>query len=851
LAAKVLVLVEGVAVMAGRQDSFEQELERQYGLLTDYDRLLGLTVDPLERERYRYNRGIVQENINRLEQGLPGEPVLEVEKVLCETVTGKNLRLPEGEQWYFEKVAGRDVIEAAGQSGVINTGRMGNVNSGSGPQTNIGQQKAEQITNIQQQTVVTGGPERVCPGGSLAAPERFGGRDGELRELMEKLKREQVVAITALEGLGGIGKTTLARKLAYELYHEQGAERCFRAVLWLDVTSEPNEERLLLELGGQVEVGFSRRADEEAGQLARRVQLTLQQAIEGRCEHCRFDRVLLVLDDVWENGLELVGRLKGLAPPKTTTLITTRFVTVATGLGVKRSDQQALGRLSKEAGAELLAEYLPEEIGPEGRLALAEVLHGYTLALKLAAMRLSNEIDPPAELEYHLAQYRRELPAGADFAGLELELGQDKEHNLTKSLYYSYAALSDQEQARFRALGVLTYNQPFDLALLARLWELSEEEAKKPVRRLWQLALLEEYRESGAEAQTGASRAKPGWYQIHPVLQSYARALLGRDKAEYEDALGHYRDYITEVAGQFDKPPEEWGQLGPYLPHIQAVGDGLAGQLEAGGGLDDTALVERAMAFAYNTTRYVRMRMELHLEWWLEMGLATSRKLQNQRRESLFLNELGLVYDALGEKHKALQYYEQVLPLQRVVGDRGGEASTLNNIGLVYHAWGEMDKALECYQEALPMHRAVGNRTMEATTLNNIGRVYHALGEMDKALEYYEQALPLQRAVGDRGGEASTLNNIGLVYHAWGEMDKALQYYQQALPLQRAVGDRSGEAVTCFNMAMVYRNLGQLEKAVAFLERCVELDEQIRHPDLESDRAMLQRVRAELAHQGN
>jgi tetratricopeptide (TPR) repeat protein len=105
--------------------------------------------------------------------------------------------------------------------------------------------------------------------------------------------------------------------------------------------------------------------------------------------------------------------------------------------------------------------------------------------------------------------------------------------------------------------------------------------------------------------------------------------------------------------------------------------------------------------------------------------------------------------------------------------------------------------------------------------------------------------------VGDRGGEASTLNNIGLVYHAWGEMDKALQYYQQALPLQRAVGDRSGEAVTCFNMAMVYRNLGQLEKAVAFLERCVELDEQIRHPDLESDRAMLQRVRAELAHQGN
>ena len=40
-----------------------------------------------------------------------------------------------------------------------------------------------------------------------------------------------------------------------------------------------------------------------------------------------------------------------------------------------------------------------------------------------------------------------------------------------------------------------------------------------------------------------------------------------------------------------------------------------------------------------------------------------------------------LVYDDLGEKQKALDYYEQALPLLRQVGDRGGEATTLNNIG--------------------------------------------------------------------------------------------------------------------------------------------------------------------------
>jgi Flp pilus assembly protein TadD len=60
--------------------------------------------------------------------------------------------------------------------------------------------------------------------------------------------------------------------------------------------------------------------------------------------------------------------------------------------------------------------------------------------------------------------------------------------------------------------------------------------------------------------------------------------------------------------------------------------------------------------------------------------------------EATTLNNLGSVYDDLGEKAKALEYYEQALPLRRQVGDKGGEAATLNNLGgsTIYDdAWGE------------------------------------------------------------------------------------------------------------------------------------------------------------------
>jgi tetratricopeptide (TPR) repeat protein len=311
-----------------------------------------------------------------------------------------------------------------------------------------------------------------------------------------------------------------------------------------------------------------------------------------------------------------------------------------------------------------------------------------------------------------------------------------------------------------------------------------------------------------------------------------------------------------------------WLEMG--LAAAQALGDEYRGhqRLFLGAlGLQADALGDKGASLRYN-----------------EQSLALARALGDKRNEATLLNNIGKVRDALGDKEKALDFYEQVLALDRVVGNKGGEATTLNNIGGVWDALGEKHKALDYYEQALPMLRAVGDKGGEATTLNNIGTVWRQLGDNQKALDYYNQALPLRRAVGDKGGKATTLNNIGAVWNALGDWQKALDYSAQALDLarevgdkgveatilndiggvwfakgqkvkaldygtqalslQRAVGDKSSEAVTCFNLGLLLEELNDLDQAVSYLERCVELDEQVQHPDLESDRAELARLRA-------
>jgi len=184
------------------------------------------------------------------------------------------------------------------------------------------------------------------------------------------------------------------------------------------------------------------------------------------------------------------------------------------------------------------------------------------------------------------------------------------------------------------------------------------------------------------------------------------------------------------------------------------------------------------------------------------------------------------------------------LPIQKQVGAKAGEATTLNNIAGVYSALGDKRQALAYYEQALPLQKQVGDKAGEATTLNNIGSVYSALGKKAQALEYYQQALPLQKQVGDKAGEATTLNNIGGVYSALGAKAKVLDYYKQALVLQNQVGDRWGEAATRFNIAQTAAEFGEFARAEAELEIVVAIEEAIGHPNLESDRKALARMRA-------
>jgi tetratricopeptide (TPR) repeat protein len=75
-------------------------------------------------------------------------------------------------------------------------------------------------------------------------------------------------------------------------------------------------------------------------------------------------------------------------------------------------------------------------------------------------------------------------------------------------------------------------------------------------------------------------------------------------------------------------------------------------------------------------------------------------------------------------------------------------------------------RALDFYNQALPLWRSLGDRKFEAATLNSLGQTHDLIGEKQKALDFYNQAPPLLSADTDRATKARLLNIIGVVYNS-------------------------------------------------------------------------------------
>ena len=658
-----------------------------------------------------------------------------------------------------------------------------------------------------------------------AAISDFTGRAEPVAELLDALVGHQdqpaALVISAVSGIGGIGKSVLAVHVAHravggfpdgQLYVNLAGASAEPAV--------PAEvlARLLRDLGvpaGQVPAD----ADERAARY--------RSLLAGR-------RMLLVLDDA-RDAAQVRPLLPGAAG---CAVIVTSRARLADLDGARRVD---LDELDRGEARELFTRIVGAGriwAEPEAAEQILRSCSGLPLAIRIVAAKLA------ARPGWTIASVAARLAAEHDRLA-ELNCG---DLAVRASFRQGFDSLPAAQARAFCLLGAMPFRS-FALAPVTALLGLSVGETERTLDALCEAHMLE--------------APAPDEYRMHDLLRLFATELAGTelDRDERAQALERlvawYWAAMHAAAAIIveGRPLPDFADVDPvaeYVPVFREYRDGWEWCQREEGNLTaviGVAAVQRLHAAAVGLAALFTMfalRTSARASWQpaFEAALDSARATADLRAEAWLLHSLGDVRVAEGDFTAAIDCYEQALANQLTLGRVRAAAASVNDIAAVYYEQGRHAEALAQFQRATDMVRQEpGPGYLIGVFLANQAECLDAMGRYESALELYDQALAVARDSGDRPSHAASMSLRAQTLRRLGRLEEALNQHRAALALHRELGGVGADFVTALDAyGHTLRAFGNEEDAVAAWREAAVLAESQSDPRAAQIRERLARA---------
>lgn len=632
------------------------------------------------------------------------------------------------------------------------------------------------------------------------------GREREVAEVLSLLLEDDCRLLT-ITGLGGNGKSTLARRVAFE-----AAPRFAGGYVEVPLGSVGTSEAVLPALADAL--GLAVRSRETAAaavidRLERRPalvifdgadRLDLTAALEVLVDRCRQSR-FLVTSRMPQDGQGYVFPLGGLSVSdaqewsEAARLFARRATRVAPRLHLSDDDRPLVDHICRAVG-------------------------GSPLAIEIAASWARNlPLTLIAERIEHDGDLLEDGPAGS---------------RLRTTLDQTWEQCSEAERAALMGLTV------FPAGFTANAAEAVSGASPTVMAGLIERALV-----------TVGDR---GRFALHPVVKRFAlerASHKGQRMREVADAHARYIcRRVEDLAGDASALAGHRPDLLAALEHARGAGDAEsalrlathlarhhlnAGPYEPG----YTALREvlavpggrsATRAKAELTLGLLAQRMGLTAEADRHLSEATSllgRYADPEARAHASTALAGLRL-ATGDLRTARRLAERSAELARRHDLPAEEARASFVLSSVLNEAGELEASIAALERARDLYRAAKRHVGVADALKNLGNRYLDRGDLDLAGGTYSRALAAYRDAGSRRGEAMVHDCLGIVARRSGDPEGALRHHEQSAAIYREQGDIALLGPALGYQAGAELEAGRPEAALRLAEECLSYATQAR-----------------------
>jgi tetratricopeptide (TPR) repeat protein len=617
----------------------------------------------------------------------------------------------------------------------------------------------------------------------------FTGRTEEVGELVAAVTRsadqDSVIAIHAIDGMAGVGKTALAVHAAHLLEWRFPDGQMFLDLHAHSAHHSPVHPAdalfALLSADGmhpdQVAAGLDARAAQWRARMAGR-------------------RVLLIMDNA-DGHAQVEPLLPGAAG--CLVLITSRRR--LTGLGTRHATVTlTLDTLRPGDAAQLFRRLIPRALTDAESQAVEELVQlcGYLpLAISLLAAKLRPE---PQWTVHDLLD---------DLTTTHHRLGHMHAEDLAVAAAFklSYRNLPAARRRFFRRLG-LHPGTHIDAYAGAALNDTSPIQAHRHLEALYNDHLLDQ--------------PIHGRYRLHDLIGEYARDLSSNDPpTDREQAVARVLDYYLRAACVASRriDPHPWRMAGERLvegagvPTFTGPRQAITWMRKEMANLfacvayakehdDQRRIIGMSEALASFLCRIGRWRQASDLH---RTAARAALRSGDHGAHVRALHSLGVVLGRTGDYAAAANILGEALAISRQVGDDHSEADILNELGNVYRMDGHFSEAADILRRALAFYQRLDDGLGQARALNNLAVVWWLADDFAAADEALQQALAIFRDKGELFGLADALFRLGVVRRMTADYPAAAEILKEAFVIYEDLGDRLGQANTRHNLAVVQR----------------------------------------------
>ncbi len=644
-------------------------------------------------------------------------------------------------------------------------------------------------------------PVRMLPAGLTD----FVGREEQIAAVLEWLPERPAVAVTAISGLPGVGKTTLAVRIAHQLGPAYPGPHLYVDLNGHDHPAPPVEVlgRFLRALGvpgAQIPADLEERAALFRGAMAERPGVVL-------------------LDNAAD-----AAQVRPLLPgTDTVVLVTSRRALV----DVDGAHQLRLEPLPEADALRLLAGIIgPDRVAAEPGSA-SDVVHHcglLPLAVRIAGARLAI----PGVLSLR--------QAAAQLAELSHRLDHlaRADRSVRAAFHSAYVALDEPARRLLRRFAVLDLDRapPWLPAVLLD----DEAGAANAVTGLVEANLVE---------VTGPDELGQVRYHLHDLVRAFARERAAREEGPRErpEVLRRvFGTWLTLTEQARVALSQEGGAVivadlprspAPTSEHLRdpkrwfgaeraALLAGIE-QAAATPGLEDYSW---ALAWHCDYYLFVDARVD-DLTRVTEIGLAAAERRRHP--EGIARLRLCVAFAALlrSDLEAALGYARAAAAAAEPLAQPWLRADIAGVENQVYEGLGDRPAARASLVRSIELYQEAGDEVAAGPKLARLGVLQFQEGD-PAAGETLARAVALLRAAGTPRPLAFGLRASGRWHDHRGAVDEARAAYLEALELVRRHGDRLGEVALLSEVAAMLAGHGRLGEAAGYADTALEQAREMR-----------------------